>query len=139
MREYSEPLNTLLAATGIVCPVIISTQLTRAFLLASLLQPSNDSTTCMSNQCMLLTHLYQLFGKLLGCSRYNSSDFPAYAGDPNMYRVHKFMYLNNAENTYFITQVGGAAAAYGVSRADVSAVGTSLTSIFNRQCSVPTS
>ena len=86
---------------------------------------------------MLLTHLYQLFGKLLGCSQYNSSEFPAYAGDPNMYSVHKFMYLNDAENTYFIQQVGAAASAYGVSRADVTAVGTSLTSLFNRQCSMP--
>lgn len=101
--------------------------------------PSNDSTTCTSNQCMLLTHLYELFGNLLGCTAYNSSTFPAYAGGKSMYEVHKFMYLSNAQNLYFIQQVGAAASAYGVSKADVTGVASKLTGLFGVQCSMPAS
>ena len=37
----------------------------------------------------LLTHLYQFFGVLLGCSGYGEMGFPSYMGDPSMYNVHK--------------------------------------------------
>ena len=39
---------------------------------------------------MLLTHLYEYFGILLGCSQVGiSAAFPAYGGDSSMYEVHK--------------------------------------------------
>eukprot|EP00271_Cylindrocystis_brebissonii_P013011 TRINITY_DN32552_c0_g1_i1.p1 TRINITY_DN32552_c0_g1~~TRINITY_DN32552_c0_g1_i1.p1 ORF type:complete len:317 (+),score=10.93 TRINITY_DN32552_c0_g1_i1:139-1089(+) len=97
--------------------------------------PSNDSTTCASNQCQLLTHLYEVFGSLLGCSAYGTKVFPSYTGDVSMYRTHKFMALKNAEVSYFIGQVGLAAQAFGVESADVVLVGSSLTTIFAQQCS----
>lgn len=55
---------------------------------AALMQslPAFDNT---SNQYFLVTHLYEFFGLLLGCSQVGSADFPAYGGDPNMYNVHK--------------------------------------------------
>ncbi|KAJ3480546.1 hypothetical protein NLG97_g8049 [Lecanicillium saksenae] len=46
-----------------------------------------------SNQHFLLTHLYQFFGTLLGCSKQGMSGFDAYDGNPSMYKVHKFMNL----------------------------------------------
>jgi len=39
--------------------------------------PANSTT---SNQYKLLTHLYQYFGALLGCSEYGMGAFPAYQG-----------------------------------------------------------
>ena len=41
------------------------------------------------NPSMLLTHLYEFFGVLLGCSDVGMKGFPAYAGDASMYEVHK--------------------------------------------------
>ena len=38
---------------------------------------------------MLLTHLYEYFGVLLGCTQVGKSGFPPYGGDPSMYDVHK--------------------------------------------------
>lgn len=38
---------------------------------------------------MLLTHLYEYFGVLLGCSKVGSSGFPKYGGDASQYEVHK--------------------------------------------------
>lgn len=64
--------------------------------------------------------------------------FDAYMGSPSMYEVHKFMNLNHAENTYFIQQVGMAAASFGVTDADVNAVGESLDMLFNVRCGPPT-
>lgn len=44
----------------------------------------------MVNLCSkLLTHLYSYFGAALGCSEYSQMGFPAYAGQPSMYSVHK--------------------------------------------------
>ncbi|OIW32027.1 hypothetical protein CONLIGDRAFT_571547 [Coniochaeta ligniaria NRRL 30616] len=93
--------------------------------------PADDDS---SNQYFLLTHLYQFFGGLLQCSQYGMGAFPAYTGDKSMYEVHKFMALDNAEVTYFITQVGLAASSFGVTEADVTAVGTALNSLFGRRC-----
>lgn len=64
--------------------------------------------------------------------------FDAYTASASMFEVHKFMNLNLAENTYFIQQVGMAAASFGVADADVEAVGKSLNEIFNVRCAPPT-
>lgn len=48
------------------------------------------------------------------------------------------MDLNLAETTYFIQQVGMAAASFGVADADVEAVGKSLNMLFNVRCGPPT-
>jgi hypothetical protein len=56
-----------------------------------------------SNTAILLSHLYQIFGALLGCS---AAGFPAYMGDPDMFRVHKFMGISQEQNDFFIIQVG---------------------------------
>lgn len=94
--------------------------------------PAADTT---SNQYFLLVHLYQLFGSLLGCSMQNSSSvFKPYSGDISMYTVHKFMKLNAAQVGYFIHQVGLSAASFGVSKEDVTTIGTALTTLFNQKC-----
>ncbi|KAI1324426.1 hypothetical protein F5Y16DRAFT_307634 [Xylariaceae sp. FL0255] len=97
-------------------------------------KPSNGTT---SNQYFLLTHLYQFFGSLLGCSEQGMPGFDAYMGHPSMYEVHKFMDLDEAELGYFITQVGLAASSFGVADSDVQAVGTALNSTFGYRCSAP--
>lgn len=64
--------------------------------------------------------------------------FDAYMGSPSMFEVHKFMNLDHAETTYFIQQVGMAAASFGVADNDVKAVGESLNKLFNVRCAPPT-
>lgn len=86
---------------------------------------------------MLLTHLYEFFGALLGCSQYGKSGYPAYAGHTNMYEVHKFMALDQYEVGYFIQQVGLSALSFGVTKDDATAVGEALTKTFDRRCSAP--
>jgi hypothetical protein len=83
---------------------------------------------------MLLTHLYQFFGKLLGCSTYGSTGFPAYGGH-DMQSAHAFMDLNPSEMGYFIQQVGLAATSFGVTTDDVTAVAGALNKLFNYRCS----
>ncbi|KAI1852571.1 hypothetical protein JX265_003053 [Neoarthrinium moseri] len=97
--------------------------------------PAEDNT---SMQYFLLTHLYQFFGSLLGCSQQGMPGFDAFTGHGSMYEVHKFMALNPYELTYFIQQVGMAAASFGVAEADVTAVGAALTSLFTYRCAPPT-
>lgn len=46
-------------------------------------KPANDTS---SNQYFLLTHLYEYFGALLGCTAYGMEGFPAYGGDKSMYQ-----------------------------------------------------
>ena len=41
------------------------------------------------SRSMLLTHLYQFFGILLGCSDVGTTGFPQYGGDTSMGNVHK--------------------------------------------------
>jgi hypothetical protein len=84
---------------------------------------------------MLLEHLYQYFGGLLGCSMMGMDGFPAYQGSSNMGKVHRFMDLNTAQLGYFITQVGLSAASFGVATADVTAVGMALGNAFGKRCS----
>ncbi|MCJ1400632.1 hypothetical protein MMC11_003840 [Xylographa trunciseda] len=96
--------------------------------------PANGTT-------YLLTHLYQYFGVLLGCSMQGpsaTSAFPSYQGEASQYSVHKYMDLSAAEVGYFITQVGLSAASFGVATADVTAVGMALASLFDYSCAPPT-
>ncbi|KAI1344133.1 hypothetical protein F5Y15DRAFT_103944 [Xylariaceae sp. FL0016] len=97
--------------------------------------PSNGKN---SMQYFLLTHLYQFFGSLLGCTQQGMPGFDAYTGFPSMYEVHKFMDLDAAEFGYFVQQVGLAAASFGVADADVTAVGMALNSLFGYKCAPPT-
>lgn len=57
--------------------------------------PANGTS---SAQYRLLTHLYQYFGTLLGCSMQSNSStaFPTYQGSGNQYNVHKFMALSKS-------------------------------------------
>jgi hypothetical protein len=87
-----------------------------------------------SNTMMLLDHLYQFFGSVLGCT---AAGFPAYEGDPDMFRVHKFMGISAEENDYFINQVGLSAASFGVSEADVMAIYDYLNGTYNIRCAPP--
>lgn len=96
--------------------------------------PANGKT---SNQYFLLTHLYEFFGTLLGCTQQGMAGFDAYGGNPSMYSVHKFMDLGEAELTYFITQVALAAKSFGVADADITTVGTALTNAFGMKCAAP--
>jgi hypothetical protein len=86
---------------------------------------------------MLLTHLYEFFGILTGCSTVGQGAFPAYGGDPSMGRVHQFMDLDAYQMGYFITQVGLAAASFGVTTPDVTAVGMALQNAFDYRCAAP--
>src|SRR5205085_5964901 len=81
--------------------------------------------------------LYQFFGKLLGCSKEDTSGFPSYSGVNGQFEVHKFMNISKPQMDYFITQVGLAALSFGVSKDDVTIVGTALNSTFGRRCSPP--
>lgn len=96
--------------------------------------PSNNTA---SNQQKLLTHLYEYFGYLLGCSEYGMGAFPAYAGHASMASVHQFMDLDAYEVGYFIEQVGLSAASFGVATADVEAVGMALNALFGYKCAPP--
>lgn len=51
-----------------------------------------------------------------------------------MYKVHKFMALNNAQVQYFIEQVGLSATSFGVTEDDAKAVGSSLNKAFGYKC-----
>jgi hypothetical protein len=87
-----------------------------------------------SNQNILLTHLYQFFGSLIGCK---AAGFPAYGGVPGMNQVHKFMNITKTQNDYFISQVGAAAGALGVSSVDVGTIAKVLDTVFNTRCPKP--
>ncbi|MCJ1463417.1 hypothetical protein MMC07_002024 [Pseudocyphellaria aurata] len=98
-------------------------------------KPSNGTE---SQQYKLLTHLYEYFGVLLGCSLVGTPGYPAYSGQNSQGRVHKFMNLNEYELGYFITQVGLSAASFGVSTEDVTAVGHALAKLFAYRCAPET-
>lgn len=86
---------------------------------------------------MLLTHLYEYFGVLLGCSMQGGADYPAYDGDASQYETHKFMDLSHAEVTYFINQVALSAMSFGVAKEDLAVVGTALMNTFGYKCEMP--
>ncbi|KAF6823144.1 hypothetical protein CPLU01_11579 [Colletotrichum plurivorum] len=94
--------------------------------------PANDEK---SKQYFLLTHLYQFFGALLGCTQYGMAGFPRYEGHASMYQVHKFMDLDVNELGYFIQQVALAGASFGVAEDDLKAVGMTLAQLFGLRCS----
>src|SRR3954471_17736985 len=85
---------------------------------------------------MLITHLYEYFGALLGCSTYGNEDW-TYGGESSMYEVHKFMDLSAAEFGYFVQQVALSAASFGVASSDIAAVGMALQSAFGFKNSPP--
>ena len=87
-----------------------------------------------NNLAVLLDHLYQFFGALLGCT---AAGFPEYQGEVDMFRVHKFMGLEQDMNDFFISQIGLAASTFGVSDEDVMAVVGLLDSTFNTRCPPP--
>jgi len=91
--------------------------------------PIMGANNASSNQAVLVTHLVQYFGALLGCTL-----TPAYTGQASMYEVHKFMVLDPNELAYFITQVGLSASSFGASQSDVTAVGTALITAFDNRC-----
>jgi hypothetical protein len=98
--------------------------------------PLKENKPCSSgdnskNQCKLLNHLYQYFGALLGC---DAEGFPSYAGSTSQSAVHRYMNLDTNEVTYFIEQVGAAAASFGVSSEDITTVATTLGNVFNVRC-----
>jgi len=94
--------------------------------------PSAGNAT--SNQYLLITHLYSFFGLLAGCSKVGTGSFPAYSGNTDMSSDHKYMDLNPTELGYFITQVGTAAASFGVTNDDVTALGGALSKYFGNRC-----
>jgi len=113
--------------------------------------PANGNA---SNQYKLVTHLYQFFGILLGCSLEGTGVYPSYQGDASMYQVHRygslvalsimmltifsrFMGFSYSETTYFIQQVGLAAESFGVADSDVTAVAGALNKFFNVRCEPP--
>ncbi|CZT52321.1 uncharacterized protein RSE6_13629 [Rhynchosporium secalis] len=98
-------------------------------------KPSNGKT---SRQYLLLTHLYEYFGEILGCSKQGGGDFPKYAGKSSMYSVHKYMYLSRHEVQYFIEQVAASALSFGVAAEDIAPVGQQLMKLFNYRCLPPT-
>ena len=51
---------------------------------------SSPNAACSNRDSILLTHLYEFFGVLLGCSMQGGADYPAYAGEASMYEVHKY-------------------------------------------------
>ncbi|KAI9834680.1 MAG: hypothetical protein M1826_000082 [Phylliscum demangeonii] len=105
---------------------------------AAPLKDNKPANGMKSNQYTLLTHLYQYFGVLLGCSLQGAPAYPAYSGDASQYQVHKFMDLDSTQIGYFITQVGLSAASFGVSTDDVTLVGKTLGKVFGYRCSPPT-
>ncbi|ESZ90916.1 hypothetical protein SBOR_8688 [Sclerotinia borealis F-4128] len=91
-----------------------------------------------SNQYFLMTHLYEYFGVLLGCSKQGGAVRPAYSGSGSQYNVHKFMHLSNVEVSYFIQQVTLSAQAIGVGTLDLMIVGNELRQSFGYRCLPPT-
>lgn len=98
--------------------------------------PAWDTT---SNQYKMMTHFYQYFGVILGCS---SSDFPKYTGDPSQAQVHRFMDLPGPAMHYFIHNVYDAALTLGVAGPDLVthvgdaiSIGIALDNLFLKKCS----
>ena len=98
--------------------------------------PAWDTT---SNQYKLMTHFYQYFGIILGCT---SPDFPRYAGSPSQAQVHRFMDLPSPSMHYFIHNIYDAAVSLGVAGPDLVthvgdaiSIGIGLDNIFNKKCS----
>ncbi|KAK1074950.1 hypothetical protein LTR74_000794 [Friedmanniomyces endolithicus] len=93
-------------------------------------KPANGAS---SNQYMLMTHLYEYFGILLGCTQYGNPGYPAYGGDLSMYSVHKYMALDPYDFGFFVQQVALSAASFGVAQADLEVVGAALGELFGHK------
>ncbi|KAL9604617.1 MAG: hypothetical protein Q9219_000337 [cf. Caloplaca sp. 3 TL-2023] len=94
-----------------------------------------------SNQYRLLTHFYQYFGIILGCT---SPAFPRYNGPASQFQIHRYMDLTAPEMHYFIHNVYDAALTLGVQGPDLVthvgdaiSIGVGLDNVFNKQCSPP--
>lgn len=98
---------------------------------AAPLKKNKPAEGTSSNQYTLLTHLYEYFGTVLGCSKQGMRGYSAYDGEASMYQTHKFMDLSYAEVTYFIQQVALSAQSFGVAQEDLGVAGTALNSLFN--------
>ncbi|TAQ86268.1 hypothetical protein B7494_g5420 [Chlorociboria aeruginascens] len=98
--------------------------------------PSNGNIS--SSQYKLLTHVYQYFGVLLGCSLQGSEGFPAYEGRQSMYEVHKYMYIDPFEQGWFVNQLTLAAASIGFSSKDTTIWFNIMTGLFSSRCSPAT-
>ncbi|KAL3488128.1 hypothetical protein BJX62DRAFT_240385 [Aspergillus germanicus] len=88
-----------------------------------------------SAQYNLLTHIYQYFGHLLGCSRQGGPAFPNYQGRTSMYEVHRYMNLDITQMTFFITQVHDSAISLGIAPDDAAVLVDTLNTSFNTRCS----
>ena len=86
------------------------------------------------SQAALVGHLVGYFGALFGCTA--SGYTPV--NNPNMYAVHANMSINNAMETYFITQLANTLLSLGVNASDVTNVAAPALSLFNR-CGAPIS
>ncbi|PVH82401.1 hypothetical protein DL98DRAFT_653154 [Cadophora sp. DSE1049] len=101
---------------------------------AGALSMNMSSLGTTSTQYFLLNHIWQYFGNLINCSEQGKSDvFPAYEGEPSMYKVHRFMDISKAENDFFIQQLVDASASIGFSQADAENWRT-LMAPFNTRC-----
>ncbi|KAK6344321.1 hypothetical protein TWF696_007961 [Orbilia brochopaga] len=95
-------------------------------------RPSYSQT---SNQYKFVSHLYQYFGALLGCSSYGKDGFATYQGSTRMYEVHKYMNLGPSQLGYFIQEISLAAAAIGFEDDDIQGFASNLNSTFGQRCS----
>ncbi|KAL4967070.1 uncharacterized protein BDV14DRAFT_198168 [Aspergillus stella-maris] len=98
--------------------------------------PSNGDVN--SAQYKLLTHIYQYFRTLTGCSLQGGSSFPRYSGRASMYEVHRFMDLDIFQMSFFIRQVHDSALSLGLSSADAAWLANTLDTLFNRHCAPAT-
>ncbi|KAJ6259649.1 hypothetical protein Dda_5287 [Drechslerella dactyloides] len=94
-------------------------------------KPSYSQT---SNQYKFVSHLYQYFGALLGCSSYGRDGFATYQGSTRMYEVHKYMNLGPTQFGYFIQEISLAAAAIGFEEDDVQGFASKLNTTFGQRC-----
>ncbi|KAF3909006.1 hypothetical protein ABW21_db0202118 [Orbilia brochopaga] len=94
-------------------------------------KPSYSQT---SNQYKFVSHLYQYFGALLGCSSYGKDGFATYQGSTRMYEVHKYMNLGPSQLGYFIQEISLAAAAVGFEDNDIQGFASNLNETFSQRC-----
>ncbi|KAL8840747.1 MAG: hypothetical protein Q9170_001185 [Blastenia crenularia] len=94
-----------------------------------------------SNQHRLLTHFYQYFGIILGCT---SSSFPRYTGPASQFQIHRYMDLTGPQMHYFIHNIYDAALTLGVQGPDLVthvgdaiSIGVGLDNVFNKKCAPP--
>ncbi|KAL9004643.1 MAG: hypothetical protein Q9188_002534 [Gyalolechia gomerana] len=94
-----------------------------------------------SSQHRLLTHFYQYFGLILGCT---SPSFPRYTGPASQFQIHRYMDLSAPEMHYFIHNIYDAALTLGIAGPDLVthvgdaiSIGVGLDNVFNKKCAPP--